>query len=110
MIKREVGILINDKEKIFYILNGEIRRSEEPPFDTPLELIKQNEVFVLETEINPGSMSIVCKPGGVGDYIEALNDKELMRSLKTWLGVDSIPFLHRKVKELREYKINKIID
>ena len=116
--KTEVScILINKEDELFISIideevgYAELRKNDRKPFGYPLEEINQGDVFVVTTEVKPGTMYLRVDPGEIFRYTDILENKRLMDYINEYYSNEiALVDLHKRVEELRDNKIDKIIN
>lgn len=116
--KTEIScILINKEDELFISIidevvgYAELRKNDRKPFGYPLEEINQGDVFVVTTEIKPGKMYLRVDPGEIFRYTDILENERLMSYINEYYSNEiALVDLHKRVQELRDNKIGKIID
>ena len=101
---REEFIAIIDEDEGY----AEFRVNDKKPFGYPLEQIKEGYVFVVTTEIVPGTMMCRVDEGDIFRYTKILSNKKLIEYMEEWDEFNA-DILHKKVEELRNGKIETII-
>ena len=93
-------------------------------FHIPCENIKLNTLFIISVEIEPGKQKFSCVEAPLNTYLKVIEDEKMMKSLKLkegatndYLGLDIenelTPIegaLHQRIKEIRDEKLNTILD
>lgn len=115
--KEQICILIDKEDELFIAVvddevgYAELRKNDKKPFGFPIEDIDQGDVFVITTDINPGTMYCRVDPGEIFRYTDILENKKLMDYLNEhYTNEISLIDLHKRVGELRDNKIDKIIN
>jgi len=115
--KTEIScILINKEEELFIAIIDEdfgyveLRKNDRSPFGYPLEEINQGYMFVVTTEVKPGTMICTVDPAEIFRYTDVLENKKLMDYINEYYSDEiALVDLHKRVEELRDNKIDKII-
>lgn len=125
--KTEILCLLTDKKKGEFIAfidedSGyfETRRNDNKPFRYPFEEIEEGYMFVITTEVVPGTMlsTIGTMLSTIGKaeifrYVDVIKNEILMNNLteefRLWYQLDIRDELNKKVEELRNNKIETIV-
>lgn len=116
--KTEIScILINKEDELFISIIDEevgyveLRKNDRKPFGYPLEEINQGYMFVVTTEVKPGTMICTVDPAEIFRYTDVLENKKLMDYINKYYSNEiALVDLHKRVEELRDNKIDKIIN
>lgn len=116
--KTEIScILINKEDELFIAIVDEevgyveLRKNDRSPFGYPLEEINQGYMFVVTTEVKPGTMICTVDPAEIFRYTDILENKKLMDYINEYYSNEiALVDLHKRVEELRDNKIDKIIN
>lgn len=113
--KTEIScILLNKEDELFLAIIDEeagyveLRKNDKKPFGYPLENIEPGYIFVVTTEVKPNTMICTIEPAEIFRYTDILKNKKLMDYINS--NEIALVDLHKRVEELRDNKIEKIID
>lgn len=113
-----VCILTNKEKEEFITIVGvdewdgyvEHRVNDRKPFGYPLELIEEGCIFIITTEITPGTMICRIDEGEISQYTKVLSNEKLINFLEDEGYEVNIKNLHKRVEELRNKKIETVIN
>lgn len=110
-IEPETFIAIVD-ENDNYNNGGIQQRINEKPFGYPLQGIEQWSIFIVTTEVVPGTMTCTVKEAEVSKYRDILSNEKLIHFLEGVYFEEefNVSKIHERMIELRNKKIENIID
>lgn len=111
MMDSSVGeyLMIADPENNYV----EYRMNNEPPFNWPLDGIVDGYLFIVTTEVKPGSMNVKVDKAEVSDYLHIIQNQELLDNIEE-TAPDGFPHgaeyhLNKIIEDLRNKKIDKVL-